>query len=191
LVFQFVNESLCRPYPFLSPSAWDEAEALEQLLTFGVQCVDGTMHLMQHEVAEKVFDAQGKRGFGIALLTVCFVDEDSQTGALVEAVVVVDVDAADGLPTFAQVDHQTELLVAEQVIVAQKELLNLESGVGYMRSTYPPNVAIVLPKENLSGIFGLGTTKRYRVIFDEHFIQFFEITRFSCRLAHNLIDIAR
>jgi hypothetical protein len=110
---------------------------------------------------------------------------------LVDAVVVEDVDAADGLPAFGQVNHQAKLLIAEQVVVAQKELLNLETGVGHVRPADPPDVAIVLPKENLSGILGLGTTKRYRVILDEHFIQFFEITRFSCRLAHNLIDIAR
>jgi hypothetical protein len=120
-----------------------------------------------------------------------FVNQNAQTRPLVDAVVVEDVDAADGLPAFGQVNHQTELFVAEQVIVAQQELFDLETGVGHVRPADPPDVAIVLPKENLSGILGLGTTKRYRVILDEHFVQFFEITCFSCRLAHNLIDITR
>ena len=146
---------------------------------------------MQHDIIEKILNAQSQSGFGIALLAKRFVNQNAQTRPLVDAVVVEDVDAADGLSAFGQVNHQSELLVAEQVIVAQKELLNLESGVGHVRPTDPPDVAVVLPKENLSGILGLGTTERYRVILDEHFVQFIEITYFSCRLAHNLIGIAR
>jgi hypothetical protein len=110
---------------------------------------------------------------------------------LVEAVIVEDVDATNGLSAFGQVDHQAELFVAEQVIVAQKELLNLETGVGHMRPTDPPDVAVVFPKANLTGILGLGATERNRVIVDEHIVSFVENTSFSCRLARNLIAYIR
>jgi hypothetical protein len=146
---------------------------------------------MQHDIFEEIFDAQSQSSFGIALLAKRFVNQNAQTCPLVDAIIVENVDATDGLSVFIQVNHQAELLVAEQVIVAQQELLNLESSVGHMRPTDSPDVAVVLPKENLSGILGLGTTKRYRVILDEHFVQFFENTRFLSRLAHNLIVIAR
>ena len=59
-----------------------------------------------------------------------------------------------------------------------------------MGAAHPPVVAVVLPKENLTGILWLGTTERYRVILDEHFVQFVEITSFPSRLAHNLIALA-
>jgi hypothetical protein len=109
---------------------------------------------------------------------------------LVHAVVVEDVDTANGLSAFVQVDHQAELLVAEQVVISQQELLDLKTGIRHMRPAHPPDVVVVLPKENLTGILRLGATERYRVILDEHFVQFVEITSFPNRLAHNLIALA-
>jgi len=191
LVFQFVDEPLCRPYPFLSPSAQDKAEALEQLVAFGVQRVNGAMHLVQHEVAEKVFNAQAKRGLGVALPAVGLVDEDAQTGALVEAVVVVNVDAADGLSALGQVDHQTELLVGLQVVVGQQELLDLEARVGGVSPAHAPNVAVVLPAVDKLCIFRLGRAQRYRFVFDEHLLQFVENSSFVGRLARILIAFIR
>ena len=191
MVFQFVDEPLCRPYPFLSPSAQDKAEALEQLVAFGVQRVNGAMHLVQHEVAEKVFNAQAKRGLGVALPAVCLVDEDAQAGALVDAVVVVDVDAADGLPIFRKVNHQAQLLVGLQVVVAQQELLDLKARVGGMGAAHAPHVAVVLPSVNLLGIFRLGRAQRYRLVFDEHLLQFVENSLLVGRLARILIAFIR
>ena len=145
---------------------------------------------MQHNVVEKVLDAQSQSSLGIALLAKCFVDEDAQSRAAIEAIIIEDVDTADGLSAFIQVNHQTELLVAEQVVVSQQELLYLKTSVRHMRPTDPPDVAVVLPKENLTGILGLGTTERYRVILDEHFVLCVEITSFPSGLARNLIALA-
>ena len=159
-------------YPFLSSSTKRKALSNKQLLTFRVSLVNGTIHLMEHDVMEEVFDAQSQSGLGIALLAESLVDKDAQTRPLVDAVIVEDVDTANGLATFGEVDHQAELLVAEQVVVAQQELLDLESGIRHMGAAHPPDVAVVLPKENLSGILRLGATERYRVILDEHFVLF-------------------
>ena len=119
------------------------------------------------------------------------VDEDAQTGALVETVVVVNVDAADGWPIFGQVDHQAQLLVGLQVVVAQQELLNLKVRVGGVRSAHAPHVAVILPNENLLGIFRLGRAQRYRFVFDEHLLQFVENSSFVGRLARILIAFIR
>ena len=146
---------------------------------------------MQHDILEEIFNAQSQSSLGIALLAKSLVDEDAQARPLVEAVIVENVDATNGLSTFSEVDHQAKLLVAEQVVVAQQELFDLKSGVGHMGAAHPPDVAVVLPKENLTGILGLGATERYRVILDEHFVQFVENTTFPNRLAHNLIGMAR
>ena len=146
---------------------------------------------MQQDILKEIFNAQSQSGLGIALLAESLVDENAQARPLVEAIVVENVDATNGLSTFGQVDHQAKLLVAQQVIIAQKELLDLETGIGHMCPTDPPDVAVVFPKENLTGILWLGTTERYRVIPDEHFVQFIENTRFSSRMAHNLIGSAR
>ena len=59
-----------------------------------------------------------------------------------------------------------------------------------MRPAHPPDVAVVFPKENLTRILGLGASERYRVILDEHFDPFVEITSFPRGLARNLIALA-
>ena len=191
LILIHIQIPFSRLQPFFPPATRFKSLTNKQLLALCIGFINGTIHLVQHDILEEIFDAQSQSSFGIALLAKRFVNQNAQTCPLIDAIIVENVDATDGLPAFGQVDHQAELLVAEQVIVAQKKLLDLESGVGHMRPTDPPDVSVVLPKENLSGILGLGTTKRYRVIRDEHFVQFFENTRFSSRLAHNLIVIAR
>ncbi len=170
LKFQDIQISLFCLDPVFFPTAEFKALSCKELLACGVALVDGAIHLMEQQMIKKVFEAQGQSGFGIALLTVGLVDEDAQSRPLVEGIVVVDVDAAYGLPVFGQVNHQAELLCAEQVVVVQQELLNLETGIGHMGAAHSPDVAVVLPKENLSGILRLGATQRYRVILDEHIV---------------------
>lgn len=129
----------------------------KQLLALGIGLVNGAIHLMQQQIVEEILHAQGQRSLGIALLTIFLVDEDAQAGTAVESVVVMDVDAAYGLPALGQVDHQAELFLGRNVVVAQQELLDLEAGVGHMRTTDPPDVAVVLPTENPFGILRLCT----------------------------------
>ena len=191
LIIKHIQMPLSRLQPVFSPSTLHKTLADKQLLTLRVGFIDGTIHLMQHNIVEKIFNAQSQSRLGIALLAKRLVDEDAQSSAAIETVVVEDVDTTNGRPAFIQVDHQTELLVAEQVIVAQQELLDLKTSVRHMRPTNPPDVAVVLPKEDLTGVLGLGTTERYRVILDEHFVQFVEISTFPSRLAHNLIVLIR
>ncbi len=179
LVFDHIQISLRGFEPVLSPATKFKSLSDKQLLAFQIGLIDGTIHLVQHDIVEKIFNAQRQSSFGIALLAIGLVDENAQARPLVNAIIVENVDAADGLPAFGQVDHQAKLLIAEQVIVAQKELLDLKTGVGHVRPAHPPDVAVVLPNENLTGILGLGTTERYRVILDEHFVQFFEINSFQ------------
>ena len=136
--------------------------------THSIQLINGTIHLVQHNVVEKVLNAQSQSSLGIALLAKRLVDEDAQSRAAIEAIIIEDVDTADGLSAFIQVNHQTELLVAEQVVVVQQELLYLKTGIGHMRPAHPPDVTVVLPKENLTGIFRLGATECYHLIFNEH-----------------------
>ena len=130
----------------------------KKLLTHQIGFINGTIHLVQHNVVEKVLNAQSQSSLGVTLLAKRFVNQDAQSCAAIEAVVIENVDTADGCSAFIQVDHHTELLLACQVVVPQQELLYLEVGIGYMRSTHAPDVAVVLPKENLTGILRLGTT---------------------------------
>lgn len=129
---------------------------------------------MQQQIVEEIFDAQCQGCLGIALLTIHLVNQDAQTGATVERVVVVDVDATDGGSAFGQVNHQAELLLGRYVVVAQQELLDLKTGVGDMRPTHPPDVAVVLPMEYHVGILGLGIAQRYSLVFDKHLLQIVE-----------------
>ena len=165
--------------------------AEKQLLTLCIGRVDGAIHLVHKKVLKKIVDTQPQGGFGIALLAKCLVNEDAQSCTAIETVVVEDVDAADGLSVFGQVNHQPELLVAEQVVVAQQELLNLKTGIRHMGAAHAPYGAVVLPKENLTGILGLGATECYDVVLDEHNVRFVENTTFQSRLAHILIAYAR
>ena len=190
MILKHIQISLSCLQPLLSPSAKYKSLVHKKLLTHQIGFIDRTIHLIQHDVVEKVLDAQSQSSLGVTLLTKRFVNQDAQSCTAIEAVVVEDVDTADGLSAFIQVNHQTELLVGEQVVVSQQELLYLKASVRHMRPAHPPNVAVVLPKENLTGIFGLGTTERYRVILDEHFVQVVEITSFPSGLAYNLIALA-
>ena len=191
LILKNIQISFVGLQPVLSPAALHKALLGKQLLTFRVGLVDGTVHLVEHDIVEEVFDAQSQRSLGIALLAVCLINQDAQSRAAIEAVVVEDVDTADGCSAFIQINHQTELLVAEQVVVAQQELLDLKTGVRHMRSADTPDGAVVLPKENLPGILGLGTTECYDVVLDEHNVRFVEKTTLPSRLAHNLIAFIR
>lgn len=191
MIFEHNKITFCSFQPILSPAAKHKALLGKQLLTFRVGLVDGTVHLVEHDIMEEVFDTQSQSGLGIALLAVCLINQDAQARPLVDAVVVEDVDAANGLSAFGQVDHQAELLVAEQVVVAQQELLDLKPGVRHMRPADTPDGAVVLPKENLPGILGLGATECYDVVLDEHIVRFVENTTFQSRLAHILIAYAR
>lgn len=109
-------------------------------------------------------------------MTIILVDKDAQAGAAINGIIIVDVDAADGLPIFSQVNHQAELLLGRNVIVAQQKLLNLEAGVGDMRPAHPPDVAVVLPPIDAFGILRLGIAQRYRIVIDKHLLQFIEKT---------------
>ena len=140
----------------------------KQLLTLRIGFIDRTIHLMQHNVVEKVLDAQSQSSLGVTLLAKRFVNQDAQSCAAIEAVVIENVDTADGCSTFIQVNHQSELLVAEQVVVSQQELLYLKASVRHMRPAHPPNVAVVFPKENLTRILRFGASERYHLIFNEH-----------------------
>ena len=110
------------------------------------------------------------------------VDEDADANMLVHRVVIVKVEAADGGLGFIQVNHQTELFLAEQVVVIQQELLDLELCIGHIRSADTPNRAVVLPTINLCTILGLGATERNRVVFDEHGPSFVEKVAISQRI---------
>ena len=140
---------------------------------------------------EEILDAQGQGGLGIALLTVGLVNQDAQAGSLVESIVIIDVDAADGLPAFGQVDHQAKLLLRRYVVVVQQKLLDLKAGIGRMRAAHPPDVTVVFPTVYPLGVFWLGATQYDDVIFDEHSAQSLDILCFSCRLAHNLMNLIR
>ena len=123
---------------------------------------------MQHYIMEKVLYTQGQSGLGIALLAMLFVDQDAQSSALVDAVVVEDVDAADGFARLVQVNHQAELFGGDQVVVAQQKLLNLKTAIGNVCPADPPDVAVVLPSEDKLGVVRLGATKGYRFVLDKH-----------------------
>ena len=158
LILQYIQISFSCSQPVFPLAAKLKTLIDEQLLALGIGFVDGAIHLMEQHIIKKVFDAQGQSGFCVALSAEGFVNQDAQSGPLVDGVVVEDVDAAYGLSAFGQVNHQAELPLTGQVVVVQEELLDLEKGVGHMRPTHSPDVAVVLPKENLTGIFGLGAT---------------------------------
>ena len=141
LKFQDIQVSLFFLNPVFFPTAEFKALSCKELLACGVALVDGAMHLMEQQMIKNVFEAQGQSGFGVALLTEGFVDENAQARPLVDAVVVEDVDAAYGLAGFGQVNHQAELLGTKQVVVVQKELLNLETGIGHIGAAHSPVVA--------------------------------------------------
>ena len=179
LILQYIQISFSCSQPVFPLAAKLKTLIDEQLLAIGVGFVNGAIHLMEQHIIKKVFDAQGQGGFCVALLAEGFVDQDAQASPLVDGVVVENVDTAYGLSAFGQVNHQSKLPLAGQVVVVQKELLDLEKGVGHMRPTHSPDVAVVLPKENLTGILGLGATQCYCVILDEHIVQFVENTTLS------------
>ena len=191
LILKNIQISFVGLQPILSPAAKLKALLGEKLLALLVGLVNGTVHLMEHDIVEEVFDAQSQSCLGIALLAMRLVNQNAQARPLVDAVVVEDVDAADGLSVFGQVNHQAELLVAEQVVVDQQKLLNLKTGIRHMGAAHAPYGAVVLPKENLTGILGLGATECYRVVLDEHNVRFVEKTTLPSRLAHNLIAFIR
>ena len=101
------------------------------------------------------------------MLTVGLVNQDAQASSFVEGVVVVDVDAADGLPAFGQVDHQAKLLLRRYVVVVQQKLLDLKAGIWRMCATHPPDVTVVFPAVDPLGVFWLGATQCDDVIFDD------------------------
>lgn len=123
----------------------------------------------------------------MALFAVCRVDEDADADVPIDGVVVVKVEAADGSAAFVQVNHQAELFLAKQIVVAQQELFDLETGVGNESPADAPNGAIVLPSINPFGVVGLGATERNRVVFDEHGGSMVENLSFIGRLARILI----
>lgn len=129
---------------------------------------------MQQQIVEEIIDAQCQGRLSVALLAISLVDEDTQACTAVETVVVVDVDAAYGLRASGQVNHQAELLLGHYVVVAQKKLFDLETGVGDMRPTHPPDFAVVFPLEYHLGILRLGVTQCYYFVFDKHLIQIVE-----------------
>ena len=149
LVFQHIQVTFNGFYPVFPTSNQFKALTKKKLLALRVGLVDGAIHLMQQQIFKKVFNAQGQRSLGIALLAVGFVDENAQAGAAVEGIVIIDVDAANGGSAFGQVGHQTELLLSGDVVVVQQKLLNLKAGIGGMCAAYPPDVAVVFPAVNL------------------------------------------
>ena len=145
--------------------------AEKQLLTLCIGRVDGAIHLVQKKVLKKIVDTQPQGGFGIALLAKCLVDQDAQARPLVDGVVVEDVDAANSLSGLVQVNHQTELFLTQQVVVAHQKLFDLETGVGHMGTANPPYGPVILPGIDQFRILGLGATERYHVVFDKHTLQ--------------------
>ena len=101
-------------------------------------------------------------------MPVGFVDEDADLGTFVESIVVVDVDATDGLLRVDEVNHQAELFLRVQVVVVQQELLDVEQRVGRNGSADAPHGAVVFPVVNQRRVFRLGATECYRVVLDEH-----------------------
>ena len=156
------------PNPFLPPSAGDKALFFKQMLALHIQLVDDAKGLVELQVVEKIVQAKGEGGLGVALLAVRRINEDADADVFINGVEVVKVEAADGSAAVGEVNHQAELLLAEQVVVVQQELLDLEARVGYKRPAHAPHGAVVLPAVNLLGVVGLGATERNRVIFDEH-----------------------
>ena len=79
---------------------------------------------MEHRILEKVLNCHDKCIVGVTLVAVILVNEDADSGTLVDGVVVENVDTADALAVV--VNHQTQLVVREQVVVIHQELLDLE-----------------------------------------------------------------
>lgn len=104
----------------------------------------------------------------MALVSVRLVNEDAYADVFINGVEVVKVKAADGSVAFDEVNHQAELLLAEQVVVTQQELLDLEACVGHKSPADAPHGAVVLPAVNQLGVVGFGATERNRVVFDKH-----------------------
>ena len=109
LIFQNIQIPLRCLDPILSAPAKHKALSFKQFLAGDVCRVHGAMHLMEQQVTEKILNAQLQCGFGVTLLAKVLVDKDAKAGPLVESVVVEDVQTADGLPGFGQVNHQAEL----------------------------------------------------------------------------------
>ena len=156
LVFKLVDEPMRGLDPLLAPSAECKSLFLKQMLAFHIQLVDGAMGLVEHQVVRKVVDAKRKCGLGMALFAMCRINENAYANMLIDRVVVVKVKAADGGSALVQVNHQAELFLAVEVVVAQQELLDLEQGIRHMGATDAPNGTVVFPAVNLSGIFRLG-----------------------------------
>ena len=101
-------------------------------------------------------------------MPVGFIDEDADFGPLVEGVVVVEVDAADGFTGGVEVNHQAQLLLRGQVVVIQEKLFDVEQCIGRNGPADAPHTAVVLPSVDLLRVLGLGATECYRVVFYEH-----------------------
>lgn len=113
---------------------------------------------MQHQVVEEIVQTERQGDGGIPLVTEGFVDKDADFDPLVEGIVVVNVDAADGFVGGVEVNHQAQLMLAEQVVVSYEELLNLEAGVGDMCPADAPHFAVAFPSEDTIGVLWLGAT---------------------------------
>ena len=177
LVFKRVDEPFCRLDPFLASSAKRKSLLFKEMLAFDVHLINDAEGLVEHQVVEKIVEAKGEGGLGMALLAVRRVNEDSDADVRIDRVEVIKVEAADGCAAFGEVDHQAELLLAEQVVVIQQELLDLEVRKRHKRPADAPHGAVVLPAVDPLGIVRLGATERNRVVFDKHCVFFLGLAR--------------
>lgn len=119
LILNQIHKSVVCPNPFLPPSAGDKALLFKQVPALGVQFVDDAESLVELQVVEKIVQAKEEGGLGMALVAVHRVDEDAYADVFINGVEVVKVEATDGSAVFGEVNHQAELLLAEQVVVVQ------------------------------------------------------------------------
>ena len=145
LIKQSVDKTFWGFDPVFSPASVLESEILEELQASKVGLIDEAMYLVNHEIVEQVFQKELNGLAGMTLLAMGFVDENAHADSLVDGVIVEKVHAADRTSFWRDMDHQSHLLVGDQVAVAEKELLNLEPRYGCVGFADTPYPSVVLP----------------------------------------------
>ena len=128
------------------------------------------MRLVEQQVVEKIIQTEFQGSGSITLTAIFLVDEDADARPTVDGIVIVNVDATYGFTGRCMVNHQAELFLAEEVVIVEQELFDVELREGRIRPADAPHAAVVLPAVNLLCVARFGATERNRVVVDEHFL---------------------